>query len=63
VRNKDAIYISNSRTVEAQKLMEHIRILNATIKEPVDTAISVYTLKSLIKGTATSVFVGTTTGP
>jgi polysaccharide export outer membrane protein len=63
VRNKDAIYISNSRTVEAQKLMEHIRILNATIKEPVDTAISVYTLKSLIKGTATGVVVGTTTGP
>ena len=50
VRNKDAIYISNSRTVEAQKLMEHIRILNATIKEPVDTAISVYTLKSSDQG-------------
>ena len=43
--------------------MEHIQILNATIKEPVDTAISVYSLKSLIKGTATGVVVGTTTGP
>jgi hypothetical protein len=36
--------------------------VNATIKEPIDTAISAYTLKSLING-ASSVVVGTSVGP
>jgi polysaccharide biosynthesis/export protein len=63
MRNKDIVYISNARTVETAKVMEHLRLLNATIKEPIDTAISVYSLKSLIKGTGSSVIVTGTTAP
>jgi polysaccharide export outer membrane protein len=62
VRNKDIVYISNARAVEHAKLMQHLRLLNSTIKEPIDTAISVYTLKSLIKGASSVVVTGTTGG-
>ena len=62
MRNKDILYVSNARAVEQAKLMEHLRMVNATIKEPIDTAISAYTLKSLING-ASSVVVGTSVGP
>jgi polysaccharide biosynthesis/export protein len=62
MRNKDVIYISNATSVEVSKILNYIRLINGTVQDPINTAISIYTLKNLIKGTATSaVIVGTST--
>jgi polysaccharide biosynthesis/export protein len=54
MRNKDVIYISNARSVESSKFMQHVRLMNATIQDPINTAIAGYVLKNLINGTGTS---------
>lgn len=60
LRNKDVVYVSNSRTVEATKFMNFVRAVNSTISGPIDTAISAYSLKGLVKGasSASSVIIG-----
>ena len=60
MRNKDVIYISNARSVESTKFLNHVRLLNATIQDPINTAISGYILKNLINGAgaASSVIIG-----
>jgi polysaccharide biosynthesis/export protein len=54
MRNKDVIYISNSRSVETSKFMDYIRLIDATLTDPVNTAIAAYALKAAINGTSTS---------
>jgi polysaccharide export outer membrane protein len=54
MRNKDVIYISNARSVESTKFLQHVRLVNATIQDPINTAVSAYILKNLINGTNTS---------
>jgi polysaccharide biosynthesis/export protein len=63
MRNKDVIYVSNSVSVEATKFINYIRLLNATINDPIATAIQGYTLKNIIQtGTAnTAIITGATT--
>ena len=51
MHNKDVIYISNARSVESTKFLQHVRLMNATIQDPINTAISAYILKNLINGT------------
>jgi polysaccharide export outer membrane protein len=64
MRNKDILYVSNARTVEHTKLMNYIRAINATVQDPIQTAIAGYTLKGLVKGTSdASVIVTTSTTP
>ena len=59
MRNKDVIYISNARSVEGTKFMNYVRLFNATLQDPINTAISVYALKAAINGTSSSaVLVG-----
>ena len=58
MRNKDILYVSNARTVETAKLMQHLILLNSTVQDPIQTAIAVYTLKSLINGTTGGIVVG-----
>jgi polysaccharide export outer membrane protein len=60
MRNKDVIYVSNATSVEATKAMTFFRTINATVNDPIQTAISVYTLKNLIQGTGTAI-INTTT--
>ena len=63
MRNKDVIYVSNSVSVEATKFLTYIRTVNATLNDPINSAINVYTLKNLIQGTgnvSTAVFTGAT---
>ena len=63
MRNKDVIQVSNSVSVEATKFLTYVRTVNATINDPVNYAINVYTLKNLLKGTSTAttaVFTGAT---
>jgi polysaccharide export outer membrane protein len=58
MRNKDVIYMSNARSVESEKLKNHLRLVNATIQDPIQTAIAGYALKPSINGTSTgSAFV------
>jgi polysaccharide export outer membrane protein len=64
MRNKDAIYVSNSVSVEATKAMTYFNTINSTIQGPISTAINVLTLKGLITGTGsvtTAVITGTPT--
>jgi polysaccharide export outer membrane protein len=62
MRNKDLILVSNARAVEAAKFATYVRAVTSTIQEPVDTAIGIYTLKGLVKGSA-SVIVGGAVSP
>jgi polysaccharide biosynthesis/export protein len=54
MRNKDAIYVSNSVSVEATKAMVYFNTINSTIQAPMQTAITGLSLKQLITGTGTA---------
>jgi len=59
MRNKDVIYVSNAVSVEVSKFLVYLRLINGTVNDPINTAISAVTLKNLLAGTAnTSVVVG-----
>ena len=63
MRNKDVIYITNSISVELFKFLTLIDRINTTVNDPIQTAINVYTLKSIAKGTAQpAVIVGGPSG-
>jgi len=49
MRNKDVIHVSNSVSVEATKFLSYVRLLNATINDPISSAINGYTLKNIIQ--------------
>jgi polysaccharide export outer membrane protein len=51
MRNKDVIYVANAYSVENTKFLTYLRTINATINDPITTAIGVYTLKNLVRGT------------
>ena len=63
MRNKDVIYVSNAASVEATKFMTFFRMVNGTINDPIQTAISAYTLKSLASGSGATIITTTTTTP
>jgi polysaccharide export outer membrane protein len=63
MRNKDVIYVSNAASVEATKFMTFFRMVNGTINDPIQTAISAYTLKSLASGSGATIITTTTTAP
>jgi polysaccharide biosynthesis/export protein len=54
MRNKDVIYISNSRSAENSKFMDYVRLIDATLTDPINTAIAAYALKAAISGASTS---------
>jgi polysaccharide export outer membrane protein len=61
MRNKDVIYVSNSVSVEASKFLTYIRQVNATVNDPINYALTGYSLRNLIKGVGnvtTGVFTG-----
>ena len=63
MRNKDVIYVSNAVSVEVSKFLVYLQTINGTISDPIQTAVSVYSLKGLIAGTtSTSVLVGGASG-
>jgi polysaccharide biosynthesis/export protein len=64
MRNKDVIYVSNSVSVEATKFITYLRLLNATINDPISSAINAYTLKNIIQtGTANTAIITGATAP
>jgi polysaccharide export outer membrane protein len=54
MRNKDVIFISNARSVESTKFLQYVRLMNSTIQDPINSAVSAYILKNLINGTNTN---------
>jgi len=62
MRNKDVLYITNSFSTELYKFLTLIDRINATVNDPIQTAIAAYTLRSVAKGTAQpAVLVGAPT--
>jgi len=62
MRNKDVIYISNARSVESTKFLTYVRLMTATVKDPLDVAVDAYVLRNLINATSNvSVVTGGTT--
>jgi polysaccharide biosynthesis/export protein len=60
MRTKDVVFVANARSVESTKLMNYVRTINGTVQDPIQTAISAYTLRNLANGAnaATIVTVG-----
>jgi polysaccharide export outer membrane protein len=64
MRNKDVIYVSNSVSTEATKFMTYLRTINATVNDPISTAINGYTLKNIIQtGVANTAIITGATAP
>ena len=51
IRNKDVLYMSNALSVETSKFMEHLRLITATVNDPLVAALNVYALKAAAAGT------------
>jgi len=62
MRNKDVIYVSNAVSVEVTKFLNFLQTINGTVSDPIQTAVSVYSLKAVIAGTgaAPSLLIGGT---
>jgi polysaccharide biosynthesis/export protein len=50
MRNKDVLYISNSGSVEASKLMTYFRLVVATVNDPILAATNSLGLRNIING-------------
>jgi polysaccharide export outer membrane protein len=64
MRNKDVVYVSNSVSTEASKFFNYIILINATLNDPISSAINAYTLKNIIQtGTANTAIITGATAP
>lgn len=60
MRNKDVVYVSNAISVDTSKFLNYVRLIIATAQDPITYATSVYTLKNVASGAAsTGVIIGT----
>jgi polysaccharide biosynthesis/export protein len=50
IRNKDVLYVSNTTSVEVAKFLTYLRLINATVNDPIVTATNAYVLKGAING-------------
>jgi polysaccharide biosynthesis/export protein len=50
MRNKDVLYVSNATTVEVAKVLDFLRLITATVNDPIVAATNAYTLKNLASG-------------
>ena len=48
IRNKDVLYTSNAPAVESAKLMTYIRLVTATVNDPIVAAYNGAALRSLV---------------
>jgi polysaccharide export outer membrane protein len=49
VRNKDVIFASNAAAVESSKVMQYLRLISATVNDPIVTATNAYGLRAAIR--------------
>ncbi len=61
MRNKDVIFTSNANSVESSKLLTYVRLITATINDPLMASVNAYTVKGLATGTSSATVVNTTT--
>lgn len=54
MRNKDVLYISNALSVETSKFLNYLRLIIATVNDPITAANNAYILKAAIKGTTST---------
>ncbi len=50
MKNKDVIFASNAPSVETTKFLTYLRLLTATVNDPLMAAVNAYTLKGLAAG-------------
>jgi polysaccharide biosynthesis/export protein len=60
MRNKDVIFTSNAQSVESGKVLTYIRLITATVNDPLMAAVNAYTVKGLATGTGSATVVNTT---
>lgn len=60
MKNKDVIFTSNSTTVETSKLLTYLRLITATVNDPLMAAVNGYTVKGLANGALGATVVNTT---
>ena len=60
MRNKDVIFTSNSKSVESSKLLTYLRLITATVNDPLMATVNAYTVKGLATGTGGATVVNTT---
>ena len=63
MRNKDVIYVSNAGAVETAKFRAFMATLYGTATDPMQAAISYYTLKNVAGGTGAVSIIGPTSVP
>ncbi len=61
MRNKDVILASNASSVESSKFLTYLRLITATVNDPLMAAVNAYTLKALASGSGAAT-IATTTG-
>jgi polysaccharide biosynthesis/export protein len=59
IRNKDVLYVSNTTTVETAKFLNYLRLINATVNDPIVTATNSFILKSAATGGPVTVAIPT----
>lgn len=59
MRNKDVIFASNAKTVETTKLLTYLRLITATVNDPLMAAVNAYTVKNLASGAAANTAIVT----
>ncbi len=52
MKNKDVIFASNAPTVETTKFLTYLRLITATVNDPLMAAVNAYTVKNLASGAA-----------
>jgi polysaccharide export outer membrane protein len=52
MQNKDVIFTSNSPSVEASKFLTYLRLITATVNDPLMAAVNAYTVKAYATGGA-----------
>jgi polysaccharide export outer membrane protein len=54
MRNKDVVFASDAIAVEQAKVMNYIRLVTATVSDPIVAATNAYVLKAAVNGTVVS---------
>lgn len=60
MRNKDVVLASNASSVESSKFLTYLRLITATVNDPLMAAVNTYTLKALANGTGNATIATTT---
>ena len=60
MHNKDVVFSSNSTSVESSKLLTYLRLITATVNDPLMAAVNAYTVKGLATGLGGTTVVNTT---